>query len=70
MLPGGQWVDSTLFGCARALGFVGIVGFIQVRPGDRRIHSWVLGTFGSALGVVGFNEGRLVQSGALWGSIG
>ena len=46
-------------------GSFGVVGFIQVRPGCRRIHSWALGSFCCTLGVVAFIGGRWVQSATL-----
>ena len=45
-------------------GSFGVVGFIHLRPGCRRVHSGSLGSFGCAPVVVCFIRGREVHSGA------
>ena len=50
------------------------VGFIEARPRSRRVHSGatmgLLGSFGHALGVVGFILLRRILSGVLWCAVG
>ena len=46
MLPGGLSVDSVSLGSfmrgLKVVRFVGFAGFIQVRPGFRRVHSLLI----------------------------
>ena len=47
-----------------------VAGFIEVRPGDRRVYPGSLGLLRCVLTVVGLIWGRLVHWSAYWGSSG
>ena len=51
-----------------ALGVVGYVRFLPVRPGGGRIPSCAFGPFNCVLAVVGFVRVLSANSRALWGS--
>ena len=82
--PAGRWVHSgAIWVSSVSLGFIRarpwcrrvhfcLGGFLQARPGCRSagVHLGSLGSFGCALGVVGFIHVRWVNSGAPWRSSG